>query len=219
MDQVFDRLGPASGMAFSLLFGISAVTADLWDPATDPNPSRSSDALARLFEQNRDDLQVTAYLTLLAAFFLLAFGAWLRDVFARAERARWLPDLILGGAAAASALFLVEVAFVLAARETQAYAEAPQLAKTWFVLSWNYANVFAAPALAVVGGASAAAVRAQLLPRWLTWFGAVLTIAIVFFILANMPGVATGVFVLWVLVTSTALLIRPPAARRSLHKT
>lgn len=188
---------------------VPALTADLYDPATDRGPESSAVALARLFEAHRDDVRLSAYLTLLASFFVLAFGAWLRDALARrARQGGWLPNLVVAGVAAVSALLLVETAFLLAAAETAAYRDAPQLAKTWFVLSWNYANVFAPPALAVVGGTTAASFGTGLVPQWL---GALLTAVIVLLIVANMPGIATAAFVVWTLVTSLTLVVRPPA--------
>ena len=210
-DRTSDRLGAATGLVFAILAFASALLADLYDPAIDPGPDSSARELARLFEAHTDDLRISAYLTLLGAFFALAFGAWLRDVLARAGARVWFATLAFGGTALIATLLLFEVAFGLAARETGAYAETPELAKTWFVLSWNYANVFAPPALAVVGATTAAAWRRGILPRWLTYLSAALAAVIVALILLNMPGASVAVFALWTLLTSATLLARPPA--------
>ena len=214
-DRLSDRLGAAAGLFFAALTFASALLAVLYDPEIDPGPDSPARELARLFEAHTGDLRISGYLTLLAAFFALVFGAWLTDVLARSAAAPWLAPLAFGGVVVVATLLLFEVAFVFAAQETDAYAEAPEVAKTWFVLSWNYANVFAAPALAVIAATTAAAWPGGILPRWLTFVSAALAAVIVFLIISNMPGVSVAVFVLWTLVTSVTLLARPPAPAAS----
>lgn len=197
------------------------ITVDLYDPALNPNPERSADALAALLIERRDDLRLGAYLTMLAVTFLLAFGAWLREVLARVSAATAASALVHGGIIAIAVLLLVETVFVFAAAEPARYEEDAQVAKAWFVLSWNYANVFAPPAVAVIGGTTAAALSVGMLPRWLAWASAAATALVILLIVTNMPGVAVAVFLLWVLVTSATLVVRPPdsgaPARRESH--
>lgn len=212
MIRLGERLGAASGLAFGAATLASALIGDVYDAEINPNPGTPAGELARVFERHSDDLGVAAYLTLLGAFFALAFGAWLRDVLARSRAPAWLPNLAFGGLVAIATLLLLEAAFVLAARETVAYGDAPQLAKTWYVLSWNYANVFAAPALAVVSATTLATLGTAIIPRWLTWLSAAITAVIVVLIIANMPGAAIVMFVLWTVIASLTLLARPAAA-------
>lgn len=206
-----DRIGAGCGLVFAALTFASALLEDLYDPEINPSPHSSARELARLFEAHAADLRLTVYLTLLAAFFALVFGAWLRDVLARSRATPWLAPLAFGGMVVVATLLLFEGAFVLAAGETDAYVETPEVAKTWFVLSWNYPNVFAAPALAVITATTASAWRGGILPRWLTFLSAALAVVIVLLIVSSRPGASVAVFVLWTLVTSVTLLVRPPA--------
>ncbi len=189
-----------------------AITVDLYDPAIDPNPERPADALALFLIDRRADLRLGAYFTMLAVTVLLAFGGWLRGVLARIRAGTAASALVHGGIVAIAVLLLIETAFVFAAAEPARYEEDSQVAKSWFVLSWNYANVFAPPALAVVGGVTLAALTVRLLPRGLAWAGVAATALIVALIVANMPGAAVGVFLVWVLVASATLFVRPPNA-------
>ena len=47
----------------------------------------------------------------------------------------------------------------------------PAVAQGLQVLMWNFALVFAAPMIAFTLGASLAIVRYSALPRWIGWFG------------------------------------------------
>ena len=209
-----DRLGALSGVGAVGLIAAHMILADPYDPATNPNPTEPSAALARALVENREEARLGAHLGLAGAFLLLWFVGYLRQHLRHAEgEDGWLASVAYGGGMVATVLVLVSVGFDLAASELASYGDDPQVAKTYFIYGWGAAALLAPPFGAMVTATTVAGLRHAALPRWFAWFS-LLVAALIAALSASAVGLGALVGLLWLGLLSLVLCLWPWRAAR-----
>jgi hypothetical protein len=137
----------------------------------------------------------------------LVFVAYLHARLEASDRSgRWLATAVVVGGTAAAATYLVFLAVNIAASGGASLEADPAVAKTLFVVRWEYAGA-SVPAWSVfVGATSAGALRLQLLPRWLCWAG--LAFAAILFLSGFFGGFGILAARVWIVASCVALLLQ-----------
>src|SRR5918998_3350220 len=132
--------------------------------------------IAEFYRNNRTAILIASTLHVLGGFFFLWFVAALRPILDASGAASWLTTATLVGGIAGGALLLG----MTGGQSTGATTDAQLLTADTAIVFWRLAHGFfvaAEIALAVfVGALSILALRRFVLPRWLGWFGAVVTV-------------------------------------------
>jgi hypothetical protein len=166
---------------FGLLAG--ALAAVLWvvglfvlEGAGNPAGPADGNEVAAFYRDDRNAILAAATLHGLGGFLFLWFVAALRPVLETDGAPRWLSTAMVIGGTAGGALMLA----LFAGQSTGATTDEELLSADTAVVFWRLSHgVFAAAevALAVfIGALSILALRRLVLPRWLGWFGLVITI-------------------------------------------
>lgn len=164
---------------FALLGG--ALAAVLWvvslvvlEGAGNPAGPSGGEEIVAFY--NRTAILIAATLHVLGGFFFLWFVAALRSVLDASGAASWLTTAMLVGGIAGGALLLG----MTGGQSTGATTDAALLTADTAIVFWRLAHGFfvaAEVALAVfLGALSILALRRVVLPRWLGWFGVVVTV-------------------------------------------
>ena len=204
---ITDRIGALSGLGFvglMLLFFASF---------NDPNPlspDEPSSVLAAYLTRSDSRVELMTTLALMAVVCFIPFLAFLAAQIRRVEGPHgWLAAAAFGGGLIYAALLLVKTAVTLAAGIIIAYGGDTQVAKTLYVLGWDFSYVFGPPLATLIGAASVASVLHNALPRWLGWAGLLVTLVLA------IPALTNFGFLLahpWLAIVSGALLWRTIAA-------
>jgi hypothetical protein len=132
--------------------------------------------IAEFYRNNRTAILIAATLHVLGGFFFLWFVAALHSVLDASGAAAWLSTAMLVGGIAGGALLLG----MTGGHSTGATTDAKLLTADTAIAFWRLAHGFfvaAEVALAVfLGALSILALRGLVLPRWLGWFGVVVTV-------------------------------------------
>jgi hypothetical protein len=198
------QLLPLSGVAAVLLiiaaFAIGGET---------PEADDSVGSIVAFYEDNDTDLQIASGLLALGGFFFLLFSTTLADMFRRARPDRRVAsNLALAGGILFAVGTTIFSGIEFAAAE---YADDidPSSIQTLSALSNDMFFTLAAGVGAFLLGAGVAAVKSEILPRWLAWA------AIVIGVVALTPGgffafLALGI---WTLIVSVMLAMRAGDSR------
>lgn len=116
----------------------------------------------------------------------------------------------LGGGLVAAAVVLLGASIDFASSEPSSYAADAQVAKTFFVWSWNFANIAAPPLIALVASTTIVALRFGLFASWFRWFGAIWTALLLMLLLFHTAGLAAMLSLVWIFVASLVLLVHSP---------
>lgn len=204
--RVVDAATSAAGAAATIVLGFGVVLIDTADQATDPNPTQTADILAEALVSNREEGRLGAYLLLLAALLLLVFigrlAGYLRQQGAQGES---MSLTVLAGGAVFAGVVLIDAGFAFAVSELETFGADSAVAKTLFLWSWNSASLYAAPLTAIAVGTTATAIAHDLFPRWMRWVSSVLIIVMLGGFFLGVPGMATGVGLLWLTLMSIML--------------
>jgi hypothetical protein len=219
----WDRWAAGTGIGFVL----AALIGFLIVPEV-PSVDEGSEFVLNFFSLNDSDMLWQSFFYGLAGVFLLWFAGTLAGTLRRAEldHAGRLPGVIVGSAAAATALFLLGVtAWGAIASGVEVMDQG--VAYGLYQLG-NYAFVMTDfPAAAFVLAVSLGIARTVFLPMSVAWVGGVVALLLVVNaggrLLADESTFAAGgttgtiifvLFIFWVLVTSIFLVQRVPAGRR-----
>jgi hypothetical protein len=198
----------AAGVVGVVLMAVGVMLGDTSDQPTNPNPTQSGEALAEALVANRDDARLGAYLVLVAAFVLLVFAARLAGYLRqRALREEWMSSVVLVAGGVLVAVAVVEAGFAFAVSELEAYGADTAVARALFVWTWNSAFLFAPSLTAMAAGTTVAAFTQGLFPTWARWAGAVLVALMLLVFFSGVPGMATGLGLLWLMLASVALTL------------
>jgi hypothetical protein len=166
---------------FGLLAG--ALAAVLWtagvfvlEGAGNPAGPESGDVIADFYRDDRVAILIAATLHGLGGVLFLWFVAALRSTLEAAGSPQWLANAMLVGGTAGGALMLV----MTGGQSTGATTDKELLTPDTAIVFWRLAHgIFVASELALavfLGALSILALRRLVLPRWLGWFGLVVTI-------------------------------------------
>jgi hypothetical protein len=200
---------------FALLAG--ALAAVLWvaslfvlEGAGNPAGPSAGGEIAEFYRDNRAAILIAATLHVLGGFLFLWFVAALRPVLDAGGSPSWLTTAMVVGGASGGAMMLA----ITAGQSTGATTDSELLTPDTAIVFWRLAHGFfvaAEIALAVfLGALSILALRRLVLPRWLGWFGLVVTILL----LIPPIGWAALLFLLpiWLIVASVLLWRRSAVA-------
>ncbi len=113
----------------------------------------------------------------------------------------WLTDVFFVGGLIYVAVMAGLIALQLALA-TSDFSSDPQIAKTLFVLQWNYVLLFGPPVIAAAGAASVLSIRFGALPQWVGWFALAVTLT------GLLPWIGFIVLALWSAIVSVTLLVQ-----------
>jgi len=208
----WERWAPAAGIAFVVLVivGISL------DNTPDSKSSAAKFVSFYAKSSNRTQLIIEAYLLAVAALGFLVFVVALYNRLRSlaGEEDRFLATVILASGVLFTAMLFAFGAASAAVAGAVTFGSqpvppgdlarfVPQIGDALFLLY----GMFSAAAL--VACTSIASLRVGLLPRWLAWAGFVVAVAALFGV-AFLPAL---LLLLWVLVVSILLMLRPTEAR------
>ena len=196
MGKTSKWFGPLSGILF-----VAAVLASMGiSGEIDAEPSDSASVVLREFNENADDIQTAALLTMFGIGFLLFFLGHLRTKF-RDDGSGWAADgFFAGGVVLAGAwIVLTGVQLMAGVAGDSGHAEVAQGAIDFL---WNSVYMFTPGLLAVGIAAAAVSFTHRTLPLWLGVFAVLVALG------ALAPWIGVFIFVVWVLATSIVELIR-----------
>jgi hypothetical protein len=167
--KIADRIGALSGLAYVVLMFVAFVSSGDTNP---PSPTEPSATLAAYLARSESRAGLSTTLTLLAVLCFFPFLASLSRQIRRAEGPDgWLASLVFGGGQVYAAMLLVMTALAFATRVILDYGGDTQVAKSLYVLGWEFSYVFGPPLTALIGAASVASLLHGALPRWIGWVG------------------------------------------------
>ena len=200
----FERVGAFSGVLASLLLIVGGGLTDI-NPIVDVTASSAN--IANVFIENQTELLTGTYLRLLGVFALMWFLAYLREVLLEnASDKSWVISVAFGGGLIACAMLLLSAHFMQSFTILDNYGSETQVAKALYLLDWNWYLLVEAPALAaLVGATTAISFSNKIFPRWMNWWGVLLTIIL---LSPGIPGSGVVVTYLWLAVLSVLLLLK-----------
>ena len=198
-DSKWNLIGPVAGIAFvALVFAGMGVAAG----SANPEPSDSSNAIAKAFADTSDQTQLGSMLTLLGLTFFFPFLAYLRQRLQQAEGdGGWLATTTYGGGLVSAAMLLLLVSIHLATTAVQTETD-QVVGKVFVVYTWNWIYVMAPPLIALTLGTSLSIVRYATVPRWLGWIGFPVTVTLL------APWIGFPVTLGWIGLLSISLVVK-----------
>jgi hypothetical protein len=208
-ELLLERIGALSGIAFIVLFVAGFVMVDA---SNAPDPEASSGVIATYLADNATGEDLAMGLSLASIACLVVFVSYLRQVLQRAEPTRtYLPAAAWAGGLLFAATLLAQGSIQIASGVLSNYGDDTQVAKTLYVVAWDFVFVFGPPLAVLIGATSVAGLLHGGLPRWLGWAG--LPLVVVLLSPVAFFGVVLALF--WMIalsVTLTVRTIRLPAA-------
>jgi hypothetical protein len=202
-----ERLALLGGALAALLWVVSLFVLE---GAGNPAGPSGGGEIAEFYRDNRTPILIAATLHVLGGFLFLWFVAALRPVLDSGGSPSWLTTAALIGGTAGGAMLLA----MTGGQSTGATTDAELITPDTAIVFWRLAHGFfvaAEIALAVfLGALSILALRRLVLPRWLGWFGLVVTVLL----LIPPIGWAALLFLLplWLIAASVVLWRRSAAA-------
>lgn len=201
-ELLLERIGALSGVAFIVAFIIGQVASG---DSNSPNPDDPAAVIATYLTQNAVDQDLSISVSLFAIACLIVFVSYLRQVIQRAEG---VPSFLSGITWAGGLLFagtmLASLSIEIASSVLGAYGDDTQVAKTLYVLSWDFVYVFGPPLAALVGATSTAGLMYGVVPRWLCWSG----IPLAAILLTPLMFVGLVLSIIWLAALSVTLTFR-----------
>lgn len=203
--SIWSRIGPGAGALLGLagvvLLGVLS-SQDLGYVS----PRESAEAVTSFLEANADRFREMSVIKLGLAALLMIFVA---DLFERLrgslpDAARWLSTAFLAGGLLFAVGLVLSATLGYGASSIHDFGEDVQTARALHALSTDALGAIIPGVAVMTATAAAASLGFRALPRWLGVF------ALVAFAI-NLAAYWIPVWVLWVLATSTVLLIRPDA--------
>jgi hypothetical protein len=208
--DVRDRLERLALLGGALAAVLWVVSLFVLEGAGNPAGPSGGGEIAEFYRDNRTPILIAATLHVLGGCLFLSFVAALRPVLDAGGSPSWLTTAALIGGTAGGAMLLA----MTGGQSTGATTDTELITADTAIVFWRLAHGFfvaAEIALAVfLGALSILALRGLVLPRWLGWFGLVVTVLL----LIPPIGWAALLFLLplWLIATSVVLWRRSAAA-------
>jgi hypothetical protein len=142
MRNLWQRLGAISGVVAAALIIAGTIFSDI-NPLVSPHDP--SDAIASTFQQERSNLLLGSYLTMLGVFVFLWFLAYLRSHLSNTSERHWLANVAFGGGLISGAMILLATHFKQAFTVVSNFQGENQAAKALYILEWNERLLVEAP--------------------------------------------------------------------------
>lgn len=205
-DSRWDRLAPLTGVAFVVLTVIGIVVGSSGSPSD--FPAQAVDA-AEYYQDETDAIIISSWIGAVGAFFLFWFAGVVRARL-RAANERLATTAFGGAVAAATAVLLMNAVNAVGALRADEYKRIdPAIAAIYNDLQGILIGVVLAVSLAVwIAATGVLALRTGALPRALGIVSLVIAVGLLIFPIA---WAVTALGVLWALVLSILLYLRPAA--------
>lgn len=194
--------GPAAGLLGAVATAVGLIMSDIGGFER-VDPDASGRVIADVLAENAARLRTGTTMLMIGLFALTWFSAHLQARLNPTGQTRWEASVASAAGLVTVALMALIVVYVRAALQTTFDDTEVVIAKAIVLLDWDYWRVFAPFISAHLLGAGVALVRVVGLPSVMGWAGVVL--ALVPLVLP--PGLMTIVFLLWLLVLATVLLV------------
>lgn len=208
MSDRLERFGIAAGAIAALLWLIGVF---LLEGAGNPAGPSGGQEIVDFYRDDRVAILIAATLHGLGGFLFLWFLGSLRGRLDGNGSPRWLTATMFAGGVAGAALMLA----LMGGQSTGATTDKELLTADSALVFWRLAHGFFVAAeialAAFLGALSILALRGVLLPRWLGWFGLVVTVLL----LIPPIGWLALLFLLplWLIVASVVLWRKPASVR------
>jgi hypothetical protein len=195
------RIGAISGVLFvALMFWAIALT-----DSTPPSPEDPSSVIASYMSSPSSQSSLAVSLHLVAIFVFFWFLASLRQILLGIDGGDgWLTSVAFGGGLVFATMSLVATSILAAGQILSDYGSDTQVAKSLFLLSWDFLYVFGPPLAALVTATAAIILRQSAFPRWVGWMSLPFALVLV---IPPLAWPAVPLFFVWLLVFSVTLLI------------
>jgi hypothetical protein len=210
-NSTWERWGPASGIAFVVLF-----VASVFVGLNFPDPDDSAAKFVKFYNDGGDRAQliIGSYLMVLSGVFFFWFLASLRSRLLAAEGVPGrLTSIVFGSGLVFTALVMTAGAIFMTVAADITFGEnkfvTVEGARLLPVLGYPIlliAGMFAA--IAMIDATSVLIMRTGALPRWIGWFGFVTAVLLLFAVYF----IPLLFLMFWVLAVSVAMLRLEPAA-------
>ena len=176
-ERFLGLFGAATGLLAALLMLTAGIVHNIEVAAA----SSSSTIAAALVESQLSTL-IGTYLLMLGVLFFLFFLGYLRSkTSAHGEGLAWLSRTAFGAGLVGAAMLLLSAHFGQALMILSSYGGETQVAKSLYLLDWNwYLLVEAIPLAVFIGASSAYGLASEEWPRWITWSGFPISLLLVF---------------------------------------
>lgn len=195
---------PLSGLAGAVVTGTGLMLTDI-SGLDVVNPDAAAGTIATAIAAQRSRVQVGSVVLMAGLFLLVLFLVHLPQRLDPTGDARWMASTAAAGGLITITLMALVGAYLRASVQTTFAGADAVIPKAIAVFDWDYWRTFAPFISAHLVGAGAAMVRTAAPSRVLGWAA----IGAAGLPLVVPPGLMTVIFLLWLLVLSTALLIRP----------
>lgn len=204
--SIWSRVGPVAGVLLAL-GGVVLLTVTISQNVDYVSPRESAEAVTGFLEAHADLIRTRSVLTLGLAALLVIFVA---DVFERLrgalpDAARWLSTAFLAGGLLLAGGLVLTAVLGYGASIINDFGEDVQTARALHALSTDSLGAIIPGVAVMTATAGAASLGFRALPRGLG------VLAVVVFAL-NLAAYWVPIWMLWILATSTVLLIRPDSA-------
>lgn len=175
-EGILGLLGAGSGLVASILMFTSGIVNNIEVGATS-----SSSTIAGALVNSRQEILIGTYTLMVGVLFFLFFVGFLRKkTSSHAEGLDWLSITAFGGGLVGAAMLLLSAHFSQALMALPSYGGETQVAKSLYLLDWNwYLLVEAIPIAVFVGASSAYGLVGEEWPRWLTLSGIPISLLLV----------------------------------------
>ena len=203
VDRIELWAGPAAGVLGAVVTMAGIAMADIVGPEA-ISPLASASTIARVIAEKRDQLQLGTTVLMVGLFFLVWFFVHLQTRLNPTRSTRWFASVASVGGLIVVIFLALDVALVRAATQIRFTGPDEVIPKALVIFEWDYWRAFAPFISAHFLAAGIAIVHTSLLPKLIGW-GA---IGVALLPLLFPPGLMTIIFLLWMLVLSTGLLVK-----------
>lgn len=175
-DRIMGLFGAASGLFAALLMFTAGIVNNIEVAATS-----SSSTIAAVLVESQQSILIGTYMLMLGVLFLLLFLAFVRSqATAAGQGLDWLSRAAFGAGLVGAAMLLLSAHFGQALMILSSYGGETQVAKSLYLLDWNwYLLVEAIPMAVFVGASSAYGLVSEQWPKWITWSGILVSLLLV----------------------------------------
>ncbi len=202
VSRVEQFVAPLAGLVGAVLTMVGMTMTDIVNMGAGTRITHASNAL--IFSQNKDRLTLGTGVYMVGLFLLVFYLVYLGIRLNQTGRPRWMASVASAAGLMALVLLILDVLFVRAGLHSLLTGDRAVIATVIVFMEYDILSVLAPVTSAHVLASGIAIIQTSLLPRFVGWAGVGLT----FIPLVLEPGMATGVFLLWVLGISTLLLVK-----------